>query len=110
MWLLVLCGEVDVEPVESVSATICIAYQYLKDCCNNTRNKSLQEKCLKHFMIRIEEVLPFILRTNIEQRTQSIIYQKEILLVFFHMIRQLLSITYSTTDTAPHLVWACESL
>jgi len=64
---------VDVEPVESVLATICIAYQYLKNCCNNTRNERVQEKCLKHFMIRIEEVLPFILRTNIGEMTQSII-------------------------------------
>ena len=67
------CGEVDVEPVQSVVATICVAYQYSKHCCNNTRNKSLQEKCLTHFMIRIEEVLPFILLTNIEQMSQSII-------------------------------------
>jgi hypothetical protein len=73
MWLLVLYGEVDVEPAESVLATICIAYQYSKDCCNNTRNKTLQEKCLKHFMIRIEEVPVYILLTNIEQMTQSII-------------------------------------
>jgi hypothetical protein len=73
MWLLVFCGEVDAEPVESALATICIAYQYLKECCNNARNKILQEKCLKHFMIRIEEVLPFILLTNLEQVTQSII-------------------------------------
>jgi hypothetical protein len=67
MWLLVLCGEVYVEPVESVLTTFCMVYQYLKDCCNYTRNKSLQDKCSKHFMIQIEEVLPFVLLTNIEQ-------------------------------------------
>ena len=72
MWLLVV-WEGDVDSVESVLATIYKAYQYLKDCCINTRNKILQEKCLKHFMIQIDEALPFILLTNIEQTTQSII-------------------------------------
>jgi hypothetical protein len=83
MWLLFLCGEIDVEPVQSVLATICIAYQYSKDCCNSTRNKSLQEKRLTHFMIRIEEGLPFILFTNLEQMSQSIIKKNSLSVISY---------------------------
>jgi len=45
---------VDVEPVGSVLATICIAYQYLKDCCNSSRNKESTRK-VKHFMIELKK-------------------------------------------------------
>ena len=99
---------VDVEPVESVLATICIAYQYLKDCCNNTRNKESTRK-VKHFMIELKKYYHlFYVPTYSKWLIPS--FKKKFLLVFFHMIRQLPSITYSSKDTAWHLLWAHERL